>query len=77
MLLHFESIQRWILRKELALWTIEILNRDKAMDLHPTILTKFYYTISKAYKDHSYSLQNIYAIVASFLSKLEGIVACG
>lgn len=47
------------------------------MDLHPTILTKFYYTLSKAYKYHSYSLKNIYAFVTSFLSNLEGIVACG
>lgn len=42
------------------LHTTEGLGRDKALNLHPAIVSKFYNTLFVAYEQHSYATDHIW-----------------
>ena len=45
---------------ELVLRSTEGLDRDRALNLHPSIVSKFYDTLSNSYWKHAYSLDHIW-----------------
>jgi hypothetical protein len=61
---------------ELVLQTIEGLDRDRALNLCPVVVTKFYDTYPMPTRNIPI-VQNIYGTVTRLVYKLEGIVACG
>ncbi|XP_057859753.2 MFS-type transporter clz9-like [Cryptomeria japonica] len=47
-------------RRELSLWTVVGLNKDRALCLRPTVVSSFYETLSKAYAANPYGPAHIW-----------------
>ena len=39
---------------------MEVLDRDKVVNLHPTVVSRFYDTLSVVYEKHAYNLDHIW-----------------